>query len=870
MKKFLYIFLFLTFSYQIGYATHQRAAEIIYKHLNGLTYEVKIITYTRNNAANESRNYLPLIWGDGNYSELPRVVKTLIQSGEIDVVYNEYIGTHTYPGVGTYILSMEDPNRNYGVVNIPNSVNVPIYVETELIINPFVGGNNSVQLLNEPIDHGCVDKKFVHNPGAYDIDGDSLSFRLIKCRGAFGDIIPGYVFPDKVLPDPANSFTINPYTGDVVWDVPNLQGEFNFAFIIEEWRNGVKVGSVVRDMQVIIGTCDFDPPVFNPLMDTCVEAGQILSFDVSAYSPDGDMVSITASGGPFEQSPSPAYIDPDPGVGQPEAMTTFFWQTNCSHVRHVPYQVFFKAVVSSYPINLVDYKTINIKVIAPEPENLIADPLGNKIQLSWDVSPCENAVGYKIYRRNGYYGFIPGYCETGVPAYTGYKLIHVSDDVFTNAYDDDDNGQGLVHGINYCYMVTARFEDGGESYASLEACAALKRDLPVITNVSNDRSTNLDGRVYTAWSKPVDLDTIENPGPYQYRIYRAEDFELSAFTHIATNYGLNDTIYTDNNVNLNTSGIPYRYRIDLFSETVGEIGPSAEASSVFTDLYETDEEIVVSWDFKVPWFNDKYTVYRKNPGSVTFDSVGSTDKKYYHDEGLINGHEYCYYVKSTGSFSTPGIIDPLINYSQKTCGIPVDNVPPCPPVLNVETDCETSSNLLIWSNPNDTCDRDIAGYLIYYSPPPETDLTLLDSIQDYRDTTYLHANLTTVIGCYAVKAFDSIGNISDFSNVFCVDTLCGGFRLPNVFTPNGDDYNQYFKAFPGSLGGIQSIKLVILNRWGTKVYETTDKYFEWDGTNKFNNRDCPEAVYFFICDVFEYANEGVRKRTITGSVTLLR
>ena len=68
-------------------------------------------------------------------------------------------------------------------------------------------------------------------------------------------------------------------------------------------------------------------------------------------------------------------------------------------------------------------------------------------------------VGYYIYRRDGASGFIPGYCQTGVPAYTGYRLIAENEGLSNVAFIDDNNGNGLIQGINYCYMVTAFFQD---------------------------------------------------------------------------------------------------------------------------------------------------------------------------------------------------------------------------------------------------------------------------------------------------------------------------------------------------------------------------------------------------------------------------
>ncbi|MEZ5198442.1 MAG: hypothetical protein R2764_19275 [Bacteroidales bacterium] len=54
-----------------------------------------------------------------------------------DIRRNVYKGQHTYVAGGIFTISVEDPNRNYGIVNIPNSVNIPFFIQSELVINPF-------------------------------------------------------------------------------------------------------------------------------------------------------------------------------------------------------------------------------------------------------------------------------------------------------------------------------------------------------------------------------------------------------------------------------------------------------------------------------------------------------------------------------------------------------------------------------------------------------------------------------------------------------------------------------------------------------------------------------------------------------------
>ena len=173
MKK--YLLLIVSFIIMIPViATHQRAAEITFKHISALTYEITIITYTYTPSPAD-RPTLDIYWGDEGVGEGPTTIyRTQKINLPDNISKNVYEGSrHTYPGPSSYIIAFEDPNRNFGVVNIPNSVNVPMFVETMLVINSFLGVNNSPVLLNPPVDLGCVEKPYVHNPGAYDIDGDS-------------------------------------------------------------------------------------------------------------------------------------------------------------------------------------------------------------------------------------------------------------------------------------------------------------------------------------------------------------------------------------------------------------------------------------------------------------------------------------------------------------------------------------------------------------------------------------------------------------------------------------------------------------------------------------------------------------------------
>ncbi len=865
MVRYLVIAL-LTLVSIVSYATHERAGEITYRHISGLTYEVKILTYTFAPSPAD-RPELEILWGDGTSSILERVEKIDLAN---DIRRNVYIGQHTYSGASTYILSMEDPNRNYGIINIPNSVNVPFYIETKLVINPFLGPNNSPVLLNPPVDQGCVGIPFVHNAGAYDADGDSLSYKFTMCKTVSGTFIPGYEYPNVADPDHLpGDFTINAVTGDIVWDSPTLQGEYNFAFIIEEWRNGLLISTITRDMQVEIAPCDNTPPVIHVITDTCVRAGTTIRFNVVATDADNDKITLTATGGPFLLESNPAFFEtPEDSAGR--VSSPFIWSPECSHVQKRPYTVYFKAIDDGFPVSLVDIKTTNISVNGPPPKNLEAFPLGNGIQLNWEKSICPNASGYKIYRRLGSSGFIHGPCETGVPEYTGYALIGSLNSSDLTSFTDDGGGNGLLHGLQYCYLVIAVFPDGAESYASNEACASLKKDVPIITNVSVEITGTTDGINRVVWSKPTEIDINQAPGPYRYVISYSPDLNGSSLNEAGAYNDLNDTIFIHSGIN--TQITPSSYVIDLYNDQPGNfflIGSSQLSSSVYISCEPSDNSIHLTWSENVPWQNEKYIIYRLNETIQQYDSIGHSLTRFYADTGLINGVTYCYYVKSIGHYSSPGIIDPIINLSQRACGSPLDNVAPCPPVLSVDTDCDLVANLLTWTNPNNYCADDVTRYYIYFTPTLNGDFIILDSLFSPLDTSYLHQNLASISGCYAITALDSIGNQSVFSNVICVSIdSCSVYAIPNVFTPNADGFNDYLVPFPYT--SVERIELKIFNRWGTVVYETTDPRINWDGKNKDTDQDCSEGVYFYICDVHEITLTGLQKRSLQGTVHLYR
>ena len=193
--KWMLLFVGSIWGPQHAQATHNRAGEITYSHVQGLTYEVVITTYTKASALAD-RPWLYLTWGDeigSQLDSLERELPVVVMPG--DIQKNVYRGTHTYGGPGVFELKVEDPNRNEGVLNMTGSVDTPFAIQSLLIIDPQAGHNNSVQLLNPATENACLNQPWIHNPAAFDPYGDVLTTLF---RAEVDARYSSYVFPDKV------------------------------------------------------------------------------------------------------------------------------------------------------------------------------------------------------------------------------------------------------------------------------------------------------------------------------------------------------------------------------------------------------------------------------------------------------------------------------------------------------------------------------------------------------------------------------------------------------------------------------------------------------------------------------------------------
>ncbi len=118
-------------------------------------------------------------------------------------------------------------------------------------------------------------------------------------------------------------------------------------------------------------------------------------------------------------------------------------------------------------------------------------------------------------------------------------------------------------------------------------------------------------------------------------------------------------------------------------------------------------------------------------------------------------------------------------------------------------------------------------------------------------------------GIYWVTKTEGNCTSTDTINVGLMD--CKAILImPNVFTPNQDDYNDYF--IPKEMYGIKEATLNIYDKWGKKIYESSDLLSGWDGISSNGSRFVV-GNYYWIINYSDYLDNHFYAK---GFLTLLR
>jgi hypothetical protein len=296
LKIISLIIVLLGISIQVE-ATHAAGMDLTYEWVSGNTYKVTLKFYRDCSngigaPGSFSLNYSSNSCGYSSSSNMSQVSSQNITPvcasitnpcGPTIVGIEEYIyeTTITLPNnCSDWILSACECCRNNAISTINNPGGEQLCVEAQL--DNTNNYNNSSPIFTEyPTPYICVNQQFCYNNGAIDPDGDSLVYSLVTpLSSAWGGTVNyfgGYSASNPVT----GSTTFDPITGDLcilatAIDVTVL------AMKVSEYRNGVLIGSVIRDIQVIVlNNCTTAPPVLTGLNGSPVDVTTAAVVDIT-------------------------------------------------------------------------------------------------------------------------------------------------------------------------------------------------------------------------------------------------------------------------------------------------------------------------------------------------------------------------------------------------------------------------------------------------------------------------------------------------------------------------------------------------------------------------------------------------------------
>ncbi len=283
-------------------ASHLMAADIFYNCIDSCRYEITIRLYRDCDGVSAPADAdisFSSSCGSFNYT-LPKVavksgvdVSQLCSSVSSTCEGGTYAGTeiHVYsdtinicnlapssPFCSDWKISWSGCCRNSDIDNLTSTGSQYFYTTLD---NASGDCYNSAPDFNTlPTPYICRNQRFCYNPGTVDPDGDSLSYTIIRPKEDPSSPID-YSSPyDTLEPLPTGgTFCLDQVTGEMCF-TPSQQGQFVIAFLVEQWRDSVKVDESIREMQIIVENCTNNQPQFD-----------------SVYNVDGGIQRDTSSGG---------------------------------------------------------------------------------------------------------------------------------------------------------------------------------------------------------------------------------------------------------------------------------------------------------------------------------------------------------------------------------------------------------------------------------------------------------------------------------------------------------------------------------------------------------------------------------------------
>ncbi|TDW96061.1 PKD domain-containing protein [Dinghuibacter silviterrae] len=762
-----------------------------------------------------------------------------------------YVYTTDLPDISAgYILAVQDAYRTSGIINITNSSADGISVTAN--IPGTIGGvdyhkNSSPNFLFGDTAIVCYKGPFTYQFGATDADGDSLSYEFgngLNMKSPSGNASGS---APETPPYPSLTYTsgysgaaplgsgvtINPTTGLISGTAPSTTGEYVIAVYVKEWRKGVLMDSVKKELQIYVYDCSLTAATLNTSYLNCGNytfsfenesssssiSSYLWNFGVPGSTTDTSTQAaptytyadtgtytlklyVATSGGCTDSASSVVKVYPGFSPGFTVAGSCYqapFTFTDTSYVKY--------GSISSWSWNFGDSDTSSQK----DPTHQYSSP--DTVTVTLAVTSTEGCSGTvsKTVVVSGKPDLTLPFTDTLICSIDSLPLKAVSDTgviyKWTPAYNiiHPDSADPVVYPKDTTvYTVTVTQKGCVDSaHVTVDVLQYITVSLPADTTVCATDSIRLDPVSYALayrWSPATGLSDTAIKYPL------AAPASSTTYTVIA-NLGKCQATASEY-----IKVVPYP-SVTTSGDTTICYGDSAKITAVTTAAH---------W----VWAPDS-SLYEPGTLQPVAHPAGSTT----------------YLITVTDTLGCPKSVSDSVTVAVT-------------PKIVVSAGDDTS---IVIGQPLQLDATANQGITFDYAWTPA----------DWLSNAYIYNPVATITSSsvdsitYTVTASTAQGCKGSAALTVTVYSTLPDIFVPSAFTPNGDGHNDLFKPIAAGISSLRFFR--VYDRWGQLVFATSRLEDGWDGT--LHQRLQPIGAYVYMIEAVDYKGKIIFKK---GTVTLER
>ena len=579
-----------------------------------------------------------------------------------------------------YYISWERCCRNNATLNLnrPGDTGIAYYME---IPDPAII-DNSPFFSTDPFPFMCVGQDFSFDFSATDPDGDVLTYTLeTPLAGDLGYPVKTSTSPVWAAPSPgpyasaqwapgyslsnitgtSPPMTLNSNTG-LMQVKASLQGYYAMAVVVREYRGGVLIGLIRREIEFTVINClgNTAPQItyenstasVNGLTFTVYEK-DTLCFTIKAT--DSDSMTLTYTGDIFSGSGiTPPFATTSTASGNGTVTSSFCWYTTCNHGRTQPYHVTYKVEDNGCPTHFSSTDSLLIYVL-PQPSIpppvlycLAVDTLNSSIKLNFrDTFDMPRFIDrFEIFR-----------------SVNGSNFTSVgSVDTTKKSFTDNSAVNSTVN--NYCYYIRGVNRCGEYGSSSDTICSDNQLNVEPLTLYSSHISGS---------SIVIQLTNAADNINSVFYIEKKQNENGFSYEPYLTLNGINGDSLEDMNQPVAEKSFCYRITKQNFCNNISPV--SNESCSILLTGTSIPLQHKLQWTPYTEWAGgvSSYVLYRKNHNGRTYAAIATlpstefefTDDNIPQDDGVFD-----YYVAAnsdslglTSTSNEVSLIQPATVYS---------------------------------------------------------------------------------------------------------------------------------------------------------------------------------------------------------------